>query len=976
MALLGEAYATAGNLTGDRHFYFTARSVAPSGGANGDQAYKMVADSGKYAIELHYWTHTTGLLAPGAPATLELLIYANDGTLWRTVHAAGAPPAQGSVGKFFGTVDGLVATALRSGAAELYIRAQVGGIGAYNVNSRDASGHEGVVLAPMEIASITYGTANNDTYDNGSPWSRGVAADENVRINVNHTEPKVSDASQQGRVTLPDASTGGGPVATNYAFVNPGAETGDLTGWVQTVVSTGADTDNVRTGTYAFGITGVNTNYPKYLHQDHDVSAQATAIDVGDTTAGITTYLYPAFTGDEAILRFECYDDQLGTTLLGTFDSSTLSPNLGNVTQGVFNEVSHSATIPTGTRMVRFVYIWNASGGAQGNMAWDDTGDLIVTVPGTGDLIGTTQQAHTSPFTDDFLVGDDFKEQLGTYGAVFTLLGNSSIAPDSGNIPWTFLVDGGGTGLTVNDDTNITRAVWVNVDPRITVANLTSDEDDYNVRELTGTDCNVQNARLQNITRSLTIHLADSQGTIKASSTQAIANRNVDYQTVNGDDSAPVVIGAQWTVHAEDTGTYDSPSVNAFKLSTYKAIHNAATLPTPGDPTSANGNILTTRAGASSNTVLNFGQSILVEFWAYGVRGQLLQNVTSPSAVIRTINSLGFPEAVSPVTLASGKVSATYAPALSGSGHLSVADAVGDLKHIRFEYGDSDNIDSNDGFGLSSFLTPDDSEFGDGIWTGKSDNDLDANGQPDNAEFSQFFVGADVMYAKAKLLDAAGDAYVGATITMDLLRGATLEQGPFNTGVTQAPAITGWQDIFYSFQVLAPSGERTLRVSAANGDNAMAQESVTVTFSPSYTGNLYFRAVMERDGNALRVAIQPIIWLASDNSPQKLSEVTPTPVVDVVPKGDITKFNGVGSDMTQASAQEAFTQTTGDNDDWENVFDITGYSDGLYSLNLVMTINGGQEDKSIEFELSSGTVKALTLSSDGSYFREALVKPA
>lgn len=1039
MALLGEAYATAGNLTGDRHFYATVRSVAPTGGANGDQAYKLVADSGKYALEIYYWTHTTGLVPPGAPTTVEILVYDDAGVLWTTLHAAGTPPAQGSIGKFFGTVDGTVATALRSGAAELYIRAQVGGIGAYNVDSRAAAGHEGILSCPKEIASITHGTANNDTYDNGTPWSRGVAADENVRLNVNGVEPKVTGGSgshQEARIVIPDAKAGGG--GTTYDWFEDHSGNGHTltqgsdatsaalypsTKWIEGRDFPDLDNQALRRTDDAFNLTGANDFAATGAIVIDTFPAATFSKPIAQFTTGIqpNSGAWSIFmnTGSLGVTRLHFTRDGIAdqeatvdlTGLEGTVITFEITVVSGTLNFYVNGTLGLTASIGTGTSNTGGDLIIGGAGGTSDRRfdgkvldlrIWDGSvpshatlDDLLNGASGTDaplgselfhfagrqatrgaaitDFNGVTQQVTTQPFTDDFLVGDSFENSLDTYGARFEIIGDAALLPDSGAIPWTFLVDGGGTGLTIVDDRTATRTAWYNVDPRVSIPDLVSDEAIYNIHELTGLDFSVQNARSEKITRSLSVHLQDSLGATKATSTQAQANRTLDYQTVNGDDADNTTTGKQWSVYAEDTGTYDSASVNAFKVSTYKALHSAATLPTPGDPTSADSAVNVSRPGEPTETILNYGDDIDISYYVYGVRGQLLADINSPDARSKTVNNADTVEDDVAVQISGGLVSYTYSPALSGSGHTATNDLVGDQKHIRFNYDDGTEINSSDAFGLSSLIPLDDSEVGDGIWTGPNNTDADSNGRPDLAENSQAFIGAQNMFAKAKIRSASGSERGGVTVTMDMLEGATLEQGPFNTAVTRSTTVIGWQDIFYKFTPQAPPGERTLRVSATHGDNFLSQTSVTVTFVPSYVANLYFLMDYERDGTSLHVSLQPIVWHSDTNANQLLSEVTPAAEVTVAPKGLITRFGGAGAAIVHFKAQETFSQVTGGSDDnWHHTFDITGHTNDKHELAVVMSIDGAQVAGRLPLNLA--TEKAVSIS--GTELVETLVVAA
>lgn len=150
---------------------------------------------------------------------------------------------------------------------------------------------------------------------------------------------------------------------TSLTLTNPGAETGDTTGW--TTYSGGgtfAVVADPNTGTYAFRLTGLFAPTTLVGQQVAVPIGSEAAIDA-DSAAFEASFYMKTGSGDSGNIYVQCYAAD-GTTLLGTFESpqvATSGYELRTVVDGV----------PSGTRFIR-VGSENHRGGSSIDNRWDD----------------------------------------------------------------------------------------------------------------------------------------------------------------------------------------------------------------------------------------------------------------------------------------------------------------------------------------------------------------------------------------------------------------------------------------------------------------------------------------------------------------------------------------------------------------------------------------------------------------------------
>lgn len=288
---------------------------------------------------------------------------------------------------------------------------------------------------------------------------------------------------------------------------------------------------------------------------------------------------------------------------------------------------------------------------------------------------------------------------------------------------------------------------------------------------------------------------------------------------------------------------------------------------------------------------------------------------------------------------ATGEFTQTYTPGTNDA----AAKTLSGLDHGIRVTDDGNASDYATVWALSELIEFDDT------WTGKADIDADNNGNPDTTEETDFFVGADVLYCKAKVRNVRGEPYDDAAITAWVRRNNAIEQGPVTGAQSQTESgFSGWQDLFYQFDVKAPAGVRDVRFAAARDGNTTNDLDVPVNFAPSYTGNLemeFIADLYEKVGTTMRFQLTPIIY-STANGRQLLSEVNPAATVDIAPKLHIKQSTATG--ISPLAFPQTTMTTIGSTDHWE--ITATGLTPGKsYIAYVVMTLNGGQVTAELPF---------------------------
>jgi hypothetical protein len=222
-------------------------------------------------------------------------------------------------------------------------------------------------------------------------------------------------------------------------------------------------------------------------------------------------------------------------------------------------------------------------------------------------------------------------------------------------------------------------------------------------------------------------------------------------------------------------------------------------------------------------------------------------------------------------------------------------------------------------------------------------NTTDANKVPTGALSQQFFVGADVCYFNTRIANARGEYLDGMAVQLLVKLAGTNEQGPFTGLQTQTSSSRlGWLSSttpFYTVNVVAPAADRVLSALYTRGAFSITQ-TVTVTFSPAYTGNLQLNVGVYRavGSNVIRVNATPILLEGANQL--KLSQGTPAGTLDVTPKCYLYEIPATGIPVLVDS--QVMTRTVvGSDDDFETT--LTGLNLAKqYFVSLACQFNGGQ----------------------------------
>ncbi|MBV9848628.1 MAG: PEP-CTERM sorting domain-containing protein [Armatimonadetes bacterium] len=175
-----------------------------------------------------------------------------------------------------------------------------------------------------------------------------------------------------------------GAQATSNLLTNPGAETGDLTGWtVGGNSNPGVDNGsfdpgiNPHSGTYDFyGHTGSLGTLTQNVTLVGNQGITATEIDSGTLLAGFSFWeqgLNQGTPSDDASVTLDFLD--VGSTSIGTFSSPEIDSH-----NGIWENYSNSIPIPTGTRSIDYTINFIRHAGSDNDSFVDDN-SLTVILP-------------------------------------------------------------------------------------------------------------------------------------------------------------------------------------------------------------------------------------------------------------------------------------------------------------------------------------------------------------------------------------------------------------------------------------------------------------------------------------------------------------------------------------------------------------------------------------------------------------------
>jgi hypothetical protein len=166
-------------------------------------------------------------------------------------------------------------------------------------------------------------------------------------------------------------------------ITNPGAETGDMTGWLTDGVSVATETGGapfeVNSGTYAF--TGALGSSAEFMQQNIDLSALATLIDAGAVSFEFEAALQDRTAGgsnDDVVAQVFFFD---AGQVNGTGQSAVLADPTNGVNVFTYDIVGDSGAVPIGTRFATVVLNFTRQAGASTDAFADDLSLVLSAAP-------------------------------------------------------------------------------------------------------------------------------------------------------------------------------------------------------------------------------------------------------------------------------------------------------------------------------------------------------------------------------------------------------------------------------------------------------------------------------------------------------------------------------------------------------------------------------------------------------------------
>lgn len=283
--------------------YFSAALVSRAAPASPADHSDWEDDAGTAGVTVVYGTSTSGVTPPGAPDTVTIGIY-DGATLIDEVSLSS--PSDGATGTLHITTTGTSGGTALLGNLRLRIRAQAGGIGAYDVNSESDSLQGYVRINPTTLTLVL---------DNGGAGTPHTWPDTQTATVTQSHGTKISDASRDYAVKTrrsdlgatyksSDEAPGTGTTATgtyraDYAY--PQASTQVLAEAVVSVPTYVPDSDT------SLGWIKVPSGSGQHVN-DTTLRTAAVAVDPRITVESITR------TSSEAVVNFGLH------TVGGTFE--------------------------------------------------------------------------------------------------------------------------------------------------------------------------------------------------------------------------------------------------------------------------------------------------------------------------------------------------------------------------------------------------------------------------------------------------------------------------------------------------------------------------------------------------------------------------------------------------------------------------------------------------------------------------------
>ncbi|MBI3032055.1 hypothetical protein HYY69_01160 [Candidatus Woesearchaeota archaeon] len=233
--------------------------------------------------------------------------------------------------------------------------------------------------------------------------------------------------------------------------------------------------------------------------------------------------------------------------------------------------------------------------------------------------------------------------------------------------------------------------------------------------------------------------------------------------------------------------------------------------------------ILIINATNSIFNVYNKGENVTHWGNVYNIRSEPLQGKT---IIINLINSSGIVQnSNSSVSLdGNGFFNKTISIGFTNS---SQNNATGESYRTRALFNSNNGNSTETTFSVSSLLSVTN------IWTDKQEEGTDF---PTGSEETSFFIGADVLYVRTHVTNVRGENVSDKMVYSNVTKtDRTLEEtrNSWNSSTNSY----GWNP-FYNINVIAPANQRTVNSLANDTSGNSGSSTETITYSPSYTGNL------------------------------------------------------------------------------------------------------------------------------------------
>lgn len=436
----------------------------------------------------------------------------------------------------------------------------------------------------------------------------------------------------------------------------------------------------------------------------------------------------------------------------------------------------------------------------------------------------TTAQAFT--VDDTYATGDN------NYGFRFTVNNNSLLLTGE---KWTRPIDSG-ANVTQDGTNSVKRSSFYVVNPDVTFASVTPGQTKYNRGESATVTYNIQNARSQNLTRSMTALVKDSGGATKKTITDTGATYGdggtSDYTIADNDKATYDLTGDQWTLTGSVTGARFTNTPNVYTVSrkwqvstSNSSVNNGIHVGKAASPTSDTG------------AIRNRGQDTFFNYYVYNVRSELLGNVAG-FFNIRPISSETYEESSTGFTLATGQMTGA-----SAKYTVDTDEATGFKTIVFASLAASGSSQPRTGTAGSGNFAESDTSVGEwqvsATYTVLTRTQKEATRNADPLD-DKFTIGEDVIYHFAEVRDATGDVVSGAVLdffqinpasstTQQFLAHTTsgdgwTESSPGQAFDSRAPAGTGWKQ------------RSTITGAGANNGNS-GTDDLDITMLSAFTAN-------------------------------------------------------------------------------------------------------------------------------------------